>query len=76
MDLARHLLQGGIMTRYEMLQTLSIDDLAWFIQTIIEETEQNMLSKLAEYGLEVSLVTLDSSIRHAKILADLEADDG
>lgn len=64
------------MTRYEILQTLSIDDLAWFIQTIIEETEQNMLHKMSEYGVEVSLVTLDRDIRHAKILADLEADDG
>ena len=50
--------------------------MAWFIQTIIEDTEQNMLSKLAEYGLEVSVITLDPTIRHSQILRDLEVDDG
>jgi hypothetical protein len=66
------------MTRYDKIKEFSIDDLAWFIQTIIEDTEQNMLSKLSEYGLEVSLCTLDATIRHAKILGDLivEVDDG
>lgn len=64
------------MTHYEMVKTLSIDDMAWFVQTIIEQTEQQMLDKLLEYGVEVSLVTLDPSIRHAKIVSDLEVDDG
>lgn len=66
------------MTRYDKIREFSPDDMAWFILTIIEDTEQNMLSKLAEYGLEVSLASLDSKLRHKKILLDLfvEDDDG
>lgn len=63
------------MTRYDKLTNMSIDDVAWFILTIIEDTEQNMLGKLAEYGLEVSLISLDPDVRHAKIMRDLEVDD-
>ena len=63
------------MTRAEKIQSFDLDNLAWFIQTIIEGTEQNMLNKLAEYGLEVSVVTLDPSIRHAQIIADLLKED-
>lgn len=59
------------MTRYDSIKTFSLDDMAWFIQTLLEETEDNMLNKLAEYGIEVSLVTLDRDVRHAKIIADL-----
>lgn len=66
------------MTRYDKIREFSPDNMAWFILTIIEDTEQNMLSKLAEYGLEVSLASLDSKLRHEKILLDLfvEDDDG
>ena len=66
------------MTRFDEIKEFDIDDLAWFIQTIIEDTEQGMITKLAEYGLDVSIVTLDPAIRHAKILGDLnvEVDDG
>lgn len=64
------------MTRYDKIKTLAIDDMAWFIQAIIEDTEQNMLNKLSEYGLEVTLASLEPSIRHLKILRDLEVDDG
>ena len=59
------------MNRYEQIKNFDIDNMAWFIQTILEETENNMLHKLSEYGLEVSLVTLDTEVRHAGILADL-----
>lgn len=65
------------MTRYEKILTFDVDNMAWFIQTLLEETEDNMLNKLAEYGLEVSVVTLDKDIRHAKIINDLlEEQDG
>lgn len=59
------------MTRYDEIMKFNVDDLAWFILTLLEETEQNMLGKLAEYGVEVNLVTLDPNIRHCKIIDDL-----
>lgn len=66
------------MTRYDKIKTFDIDNMAWFLQTIIDDTENNMLNKLSEYGVDVSLATLDPQIRHAKMLADLltEVDDG
>ena len=66
------------MTRYEKIKSLSIEDMAWFILTILEDAEQGMLSKLAEYGLEVSVVTLEPELRKAKIVASLmvEENDG
>ena len=63
------------MTRYDKIKTFDIDNMAWFIQTIIDTTEEEMLEKLATYGLEISHVTLAPEIRHAKIIADLEVDD-
>lgn len=59
------------MTRYEQIKNFDVDNMAWFIQTLLEETENNMLNRLSEYGLEVSMVTLDTSVRHASIIADL-----
>ena len=59
------------MTRYEMVQTLSIDDLAWFIFTIIETTENQMLEKLATYGLDVNILSLDPQLRQKGIVNDL-----
>lgn len=59
------------MNRYEQIKNFSIDDLAWFIQTLLQTTEDNMLQKLSEYGVEVSVVSLEPSVRHASILADL-----
>ena len=59
------------MTRYNKIRNFDLDDMAWFIQTLLEDTEQNMLAKLAEYGVEVNIVTLEPAIRHAKIVADL-----
>lgn len=59
------------MTRYEQIKNFDVDNLTWFIQTIIDETEEGMLHKLAEYGIDVSIVSLEPSIRHMKIIADL-----
>lgn len=64
------------MSRYEKIKNFDIDNMAWFIQTIIEDTEQQMLDKLATYGLEITFVAPSSDIRHAKIIADLEVEDG
>ena len=66
------------MTRYEKIREFSPDDMARFILTLIEDTEQNMLSKLSEYGFDISLMSLDPNIRHEKILLDLfvEEDNG
>lgn len=66
------------MTRYEKIKSLSIDDMAWFILAILEDAEQGMLSKLAEYGLDVSMVTLEPELRKTNIVASLmvEENDG
>lgn len=64
------------MTRYERIKNFDMDNMAWFIQTIIEDTEQQMLDKLATYGLDITFVAPSPDIRHAKVLADLEVDDG
>lgn len=59
------------MTRYEKIKSFSIDDMAWFILTILEDAEHGMLNKLAEYGLEVSVVTLEPEVRKNNIIASL-----
>lgn len=65
------------MTRYEKIKGFSVDDMAWFILTILEDAEQGMLNKLAEYGLEISVVTLEPELRKTKIVASLmEESDG
>lgn len=63
------------MRRYDKIKEFNVCDMADFIFTIIDVTEQEMLGKLAEYGLEVSLVSLDPSIRKAKIIDDLLVED-
>lgn len=63
------------MRRYDKIKTFDIDNMAWFIQTIINDTEDNMLNKLAEYGIDVSMVRLDENLQHLKILNDLEVED-
>ena len=63
------------MTRYEKIKGFSVDDMAWFILTILEDAEQGMLNKLAEYGLEVSVVTLEPELRKANIIASLMVEE-
>ena len=63
------------MTRYEKIKSLSVDDMAWFILTILEDAEQGMLNKLAEYGLEVSVVTLEPELRKNNIIASLMVEE-
>lgn len=63
------------MTRYEKIKSFSVDDMAWFILTILEDAEQGMLSKLAEYGLEVNMVTLEPELRRANIIASLMVEE-
>ena len=59
------------MNTYEKLKEWPVEEVAWFVLTCITETENNMLNKLAEYGVEVSIVSLDPEIRHATLVRDL-----
>ena len=63
------------MRRLDKIRQFSANEMADFILTLIEDTENNMLDKLATYGLEVSVVSLDPQIRHAQILKDLLEDE-
>lgn len=63
------------MTRYEKLQAMSVEDLAWYSLTLIIETEDQMLEKLAMYGLDIDIVRLDPQIRHAALVRDLMKED-
>ena len=63
------------MTRYEKIKSLSVDDMAGFILTVLEDAEQGMLNKLAEYGLEVSVVTLEPEFRKNNIIASLMVEE-
>ena len=51
------------------------DAMAAFILTIIVDTENSMLEKLATYGLDVDIVRLDPIARQASILKDLLEDE-
>ena len=73
-DITHICVQGEQMTRYEMIGQLSLDDLAWFIQTIIETTEQELLESLSRHGVDADLLTLAPEVRHRKIVSDLEVE--
>ncbi len=66
------------MTRYEKIKNMSVEDLAWYSLTLIMDTEDQMLDKLATYGIDVDVIRLDPSVRHAVVVRDLlkEDDDG
>ena len=65
------------MRRLDKIRQFSANEMADFILTLIVDTENNMLDKLATYGLDVSIASLDPAIRHAQIVKDLlEDDDG
>lgn len=63
------------MKRYEKLQAMSVEDLARYSLTLIIETEDQMLEKLAMYGLDIDIVRLDPQIRHATLVRDLMKED-
>jgi hypothetical protein len=64
-------------TRFDAIKEFDVNELAEFILTLIVDTENNMLNKLSEYGVEVTVVSLDPQIRHSQIVHDLlEEDDG
>ena len=51
------------MNNYEFIKSLSIEDLAAFIVTLKHETLVNVQKKLAEQGLDSSLVGLSFDVR-------------
>ena len=63
------------MNKYNKIINMSPDDMAAFILTIIVDTENSMLQKLAPYGLDVDIVRLDPIVRKASILKDLLEDE-
>lgn len=65
------------MILYQRIKDMSIDQLAQFITTLIDETEDKMLYKLAEYGIEASIARPAPEFRIANNLALLlsEVDD-
>ena len=67
------------MNTYRKIKELwGPEDIARFITTIIQETEDRMLYKLAEYGIEASIARLAFELRVFENLHMLmeEVDDG
>ncbi|MBQ8807601.1 MAG: hypothetical protein IJZ68_14405 [Bacteroidaceae bacterium] len=62
------------MTVYEQILSMSPEDLAWFCLTIIETTEDEMLSRLAGQRIDLDIVRVDPELRHAGILKTLLED--
>lgn len=63
------------MNKYNEIINMSPDDMADFILSVIVDTENSMLEKLATYGLDVDIVRLDPIVRQASILKDLLEDE-
>lgn len=65
------------MNTYEKLKEWPVEEVAWFMLTLIIDTEERMLNKLSEYGIDVSIVQIDPELRHAAMVRDLlmEGDD-
>ena len=63
------------MTKYDKIVSMQPDAMAAFILTIIVDTENSMLEKLATYGLDVDIVRLDPIVCQASILKDLLEDE-
>lgn len=63
------------MTLYEKIKTCwDQNDLAHFITTLINETEDKMLYKLAEYGIEASIARPSYELQVTNNLAMLMED--
>ena len=63
------------MTVADRIRRMSDEELAEYSLTLIIETENNILDKLAVCGLEVDIVRLDVNIRLATLLRDLQKED-
>lgn len=62
------------MTKYEFLQTCTIDDFAAFVTSLIEGTEDRILGMLSQSGPDVSIVNLSFELRCAQNKAMLLAE--
>jgi hypothetical protein len=54
------------MTKYEFLQTCSLDDMAAFVTALVEGTEDRLLGLLSQQGVDASLVRASFAIRQAQ----------
>lgn len=63
------------MNKYNKIVNMSPDDMADFILSVIVDTENSMLEKLATYGIDVDVISLDPIVRKASILKDLLEDE-
>lgn len=60
------------MTKYEFLQTCSLDDMAAFVTALVEGTEDRLLGLLSQQGVDASLVRASFAVRQAQNRAMLE----
>ena len=74
-DVSCYFCEAEEMNKYNKIINMSPDAMAAFILTIIVDTENSMLEKLAIYGLDVDIVRLDPIVRQASILKDLLEDE-
>lgn len=51
------------MTKYEFLQTCTIDDFAAFVTSLIENTEYRILGMLSQNGIDASIVNLSFELQ-------------
>ena len=65
------------MTLYEKILTFNVDDMAIFIQEIVNSTEERLLQDVSKQGYEVSLVRIHPDVQFANNLKTLltEFDD-
>ena len=63
------------MNKYNKIISMSPDDMADFILSVIMTNEDYMINKLSMYGIDVDIVQLDPEIRKASILKDLLEDE-
>ena len=60
------------MTKYEFLQTGSLDDMAAFVTALIEGTEDRLLGLLSQQGVDASIVRASFTVRQTQNRAMLE----
>ena len=73
-DVSCRICEAEEMNKYNKIINMSPDAMAAFILTIIVDAENSMLEKLATYGIDVDVISLDPIARQASILKDLLED--
>lgn len=75
MDVSCYFCEAEEMNKYNKIINMSPDNMADFILSVIVDTENSMLEKLATYGIDVDIISLDPIVRKASILKDLLEDE-